>query len=200
MTQRTIYLIRHGQYENASAPGEEPDGPLTELGREQATLTGRRLAELPIRAIHHSTSRRAVETAAMIGRAIPGPNLHPTPLLREAIPCIPPLDNLPEATRNFFAQIPRDFIEASGARVQQAFETYFVEPAGEEETQELLVAHGNIIGYFLCRALGAPAESWIRADMRHCGVSEVIIRSGGRMRVNAHGDTGHLPLALRTFV
>jgi hypothetical protein len=41
-----LYLIRHGE-------ASPHDGPLSEVGREQARLAGQRLAQVPLAAIRH---------------------------------------------------------------------------------------------------------------------------------------------------
>lgn len=65
---RHIFLIRHGQYHLDS---EERN--LTELGREQAKLVGKRLAESDIKFDHlvKSTMCRATETANIIMEQMP---------------------------------------------------------------------------------------------------------------------------------
>ena len=89
MAQRFLYLLRHGQYaRNGSLPGDS-DGRLTMLGREQVALAAGRLAGLPITTIHHSTMRRAVETAEVVAARFPRVTLQPSALLRECIPFVP---------------------------------------------------------------------------------------------------------------
>lgn len=46
MTGRLLYLVRHGESDDA--------GELTDLGRRQADLLGVRLRAVPFAAIHHS--------------------------------------------------------------------------------------------------------------------------------------------------
>ena len=59
-----------------------------------------------------------------------------------------------------------------------------------------IVAHGNIIRYFAMRALQAPPEFWINMDIAQCGLSVVNVFADGRMLLQAHNDTGHLPPTL----
>src|SRR5262249_36187878 len=89
MAQRTLHLIRHGQYHRADHPSDGLGGSLTELGKMQAQLAAQRLSKLPIRVIHHSTLRRAAETAAIIAALRPTVPLRPSRLLWECIPCVP---------------------------------------------------------------------------------------------------------------
>ena len=70
MATRTLYLIRHGEYDWDDQP--TPHKGLTRRGRKQARLTARRLRTLPATAIYSSDLRRAVETAEIIrGPATP---------------------------------------------------------------------------------------------------------------------------------
>jgi broad specificity phosphatase PhoE len=65
-----LILIRHGQAVRAN--GDYLRSPLTPLGREQATLTGRYLRDLEERldGFYSSPLRRARETASLIGGEI----------------------------------------------------------------------------------------------------------------------------------
>ena len=60
----TIYLVQHGDKERM--PG---DPGLTELGRDQAAVTARRLKGTGLHALYSSPLRRARETAEPIGHA-----------------------------------------------------------------------------------------------------------------------------------
>ncbi|XP_027422944.1 serine/threonine-protein phosphatase PGAM5, mitochondrial isoform X1 [Bos indicus x Bos taurus] len=86
---RHIFLIRHSQYHvDASL---EKDRTLTPLGREQAELTGLRLASLGLKfnKIVHSSMTRAVETTDIISKHLPGVCKVSTDLLREGAPIEP---------------------------------------------------------------------------------------------------------------
>jgi len=145
---RHLLLIRHGHYDLNGATDEERK--LTELGREQATATGLRLARLglPYTRIIRSNMTRAVETAALISDKLVGvPQEDPDPILREGAPCRPEPDVgtwKPEA--DYFVD---------GCRIEAAFRKYFhrAAPDQTEDSYELVVCHANVIRYFLCRAL-----------------------------------------------
>lgn len=192
MPKRTLYLIRHGQYDRADR-SDKLEGALNDNGREQARLTAERMRDYPINVIHHSTLRRAAETAQIIGAALPSARLRPARVLWECIPSIPP------SQAEYFATYPARLMERHAVQAARAFERYF-RPPGRRESHELIVCHGNIICYLVCRAMGVPADHWMNLDTRHCGISEIAILDDGWTRVKAHGDVGHLPHALRTFV
>ena len=194
MGKRVLYLVRHGQYETTTREGDEPDGPLTEVGREQAELTAERLSGLPLRAIHSSTLQRAMETARVIAARFPGVQVQQTDELRECVPAIP------AGFEALFANIAAEEVERAKLQVARVFEAYFMEAAGEEERHEVLVSSGNLIRALVCRVLGAPADSWVHADMQLCGITEVkFVPTIGLVLVR-HADTGHLPARLRMYV
>lgn len=186
MARRYLYLVRHGQYENVSPPGEEPEGSLTAQGMQQALLTGQRLAKLPISAVYHSTSQRALETAQIVSSQLPGVPLQPSNLLRE---CIPPF---PEDLKEFFAEIPADWIVNGPPQARKAFDVYFQATSGEtNDIHEVIVSHGNLLAYFLARSLQAPEEAWVRFDLSNCGISTVSISARSFIKVSLVNDISH---------
>src|SRR3954452_90156 len=169
MSMRTLYLVHHGKYSLATMSSDEPDGGLTDDGKEQAALTAQRLQGLPISVIHHSNLRRAIETAKILAAPFPGVTLRASSLLRECIPCVP------EGYESQFEGIPSAFIERGGLQARQVFDTYVV-PSDQDDQAEIVVSSGNLIRYLVCRTLGAPAEAWVHTDTQHCGITEIRIR------------------------
>jgi serine/threonine-protein phosphatase PGAM5 len=191
MATRTIYLIRHGQYDSKNSHNDKLAGGLTPIGVEQVKLTAQRLRSLPISAIHCSSLQRAVETAEIIAREFPDVPLYRSQLLWECVPCIP---------RNFtelFADIPLETIEQDRQQAERAFDRYFKRARGKDK-HEIVVCHGQIIRYFVCRVLQLQPEAWVDMDMSNCGISEVLIETDGRMVLVSHNDVGHLPQHLIT--
>lgn len=183
METRYLHLARHGQYERKDS---QPAERLTPLGVEQAQVAAQRLRPLPITAIHSSSLPRAVETAEIIAQAFPDVPLHKTRYLRECAPCIP--QNLSEYT----LEIPAEKIGEYREQAESAFGRYFRRTRGADK-HELLVCHGNIIRYFVCRVLGAPPQAWLNMDSDKCGISLIKIVSDGTMWLISYNDTGHLP-------
>ncbi len=87
MAIRTIYLVRHGEYDWDDQPS--PLKGLTERGVEQAQLTAKRLGSLPATAIYSSDLQRAVETAEIIHGRFDGVPHEKRRNLRELFPGIP---------------------------------------------------------------------------------------------------------------
>lgn len=191
MATRTIYLVRHGLHDSEHSRHDKLGSGLTPVGVEQAKLTAQRLSSLPISAIYCSTLRRAVETAEIIAREFPDILLQRSRLLWECIPCIP---------RNFaelFVDIPAEKIAQDRERAGRAFDRHFKRARGKDK-HEIVVCHGNLIRYFVCRVLQLEIEDWVDMDMSNCGISTVLIGSNGRMVLVSHNDVGHLPYHLIT--
>jgi serine/threonine-protein phosphatase PGAM5 len=193
MATRTIYLVRHGLHESGSSRNDELGGSLTPVGVEQAKLTAQRLRSLPISAIHCSTLRRAAETAEIIAREFPDIPLNRSQGLWECYPCIPPIPVYIES----FAQVPAEEIGQGREHAEKAFDRYFKCARGKDK-HEILVSHGNLIRYFVCRVLQNQPEAWGSMDMCNCGISKVLIKSDGWMILVSHNDVGHLPKHLIT--
>lgn len=185
MKSRLLYLVRHGDYNG--------DGQLTELGREQARRTGERLAGAPITAIHHSTEVRAAQTANVIAASMPGVPVHPSELLVECVPAIPERAALTDAQAEFFASLPPDVVAEGPGQAAAAVERY----AGYDgDGPLLLVSHGNLINWFVSRALGGPDSAWLRMLDYHCAITAILYLED-RVKLASYNDMGHLPAEMR---
>ena len=187
---REIVMIRHGQY----VTSEEGFGNLTDLGKQQAKMTGKRLAEIlknrNVRVIYHSDMPRAKQTAAEIAKYFPNVPLIETPLLAEAIPAEPdpPSSNCPE-------YVPED-----GKRLEGAFRTFFARPLGQEnDSVDILIGHGNCFRLFVCRVLPIDPRYWLRMAIYNCGISRVELFKSSKISVRGVGDIGHIPAESVTY-
>jgi len=220
MGRRHIFIVRHGQTDYMNNPGDGLGGGLTELGREQAAYVGQRLASLPINVIHHSNLRRATETAQYLSHELPKtPPMRPSSILREVIPYMPPdfiawyLKNEDAINENAIQIAPEniswldlwprnltmDKIALGFNQAQRAYDRFF-RPSLRGDRYDVLVCHGNILRYFVVRALRAPLETWINTDINNCGISEVVVEENGQVTLMAHNSTGHIPEDKLTFV
>lgn len=194
MANRIIYFVRHGQYENKAEPPNEPDGPLTKLGREQAEHTAQRLQSIPFSVIHHSTLERATETAVLIAKKLPNTPMQPSDALKECIPCVP------DGFEAHFAHIPEAEIAKGNEHAKHAFTTY-IQPLAKDvvkDQYELIVAHGNLINYLIGQTINAPEESWLFTDIENGAISQITIFPSGVKKLTRHNDVGHLPAHLQT--
>ncbi|MEL6307054.1 MAG: histidine phosphatase family protein [Chloroflexota bacterium] len=197
MTTRTLYIIRHGQYDQTEKSRD--GGSLTDLGRQQAASVGNAFKRITVDAVHASTMTRARETAGIITDAIGAQyELHDS--IREAIPSIPPriaseILQLMEDRPNF----THDTIHQDKKRVDSAFDQFFSPPdEGAKSTNELLVCHGNILRYFTCRALDVNIDTWAKFNINHCGITIITVDERGRRRLVTHNATGHIPMDMLT--
>ena len=218
MTQRILHLIRHAQIDLTRTPPTRQGWSLTPLGQQQAFRTAQRLSQLPITAIHCSTYPRTLETAQILASQLNNVPIQSSESLCECVPAVPqsfrawhaatriePPDQhryeVPPAMRpwlNIWTHyVSFESVAAGEAQGQQAFETYFHAPHDQVE-HEVIVSHGNLLGYFLCRVLHLPTDAWMQLDMYNCALSEVRIDAAGEMRLLSFNDTDHLPYELRT--
>lgn len=193
--RRHILLIRHGQYVYAK---EDIDRVLTELGRHQAVLTGKRLKDLhvPIPRVITSTMTRACETSEIIVRELGGKvPIEKFDIFREGRPCVPE----PLGSRHV-ASYQRD-VAKEGPRIDKAFESVFYRPppSQTQDTWEVVVGHANVVRYFTMRALQLPPEAWLRLSLANCGIIWLTIRHNGHVSLKAFGDHGHIPFEKVTF-
>jgi len=186
---RHLILVRHGQY---NLDGKtDIERTLTDLGREQARLTGLRLKELslPYTRLVQSTMTRATETASIISRQLASViEMKSCDFLREGapIPPDPPVGHWRPEAKQFYED---------GARIEAAFRRYFhrADPDQKKDSYEVIVCHANVIRYFICRALQFPPEAWLRFSLHNCSLTWIAIRPSGRVSVYAIGDIGHMP-------
>lgn len=200
MANRLIYLVRHGQYHRLSPDELESDstveqatrveGGLTTLGIEQARLTAQRLMSYPISAIYCSSLPRAVQTAEIIAQEFPGIPLRKTRILCECIPCVPSF--IPE----LFSDVPSEEIARAREQADEAYGRYFKQARGKDK-HEIVVCHGNLMRYFVSRALGVEPGTWVKMGIFNCGISQIRI-SPKWTQVVCHNDSGHLPEDERT--
>ncbi|MFV8249474.1 histidine phosphatase family protein [Bdellovibrio bacteriovorus] len=190
---RTVVFVRHGQY--SSNPEE-----LTALGRKQAKQTAKALRGLKPSKLHCSTMPRAIETAAIIGQEL-GLKARANDVFREGLlPGTVAFNNF-VTTGKTPAQVKDHFAKTKLARKQadSAFNELFKAPVRGQNV-EVVVAHGNVIRYWVCKALDIPEEKWLKMDVSHTSLTTIRVSKNGNIILLGFSDTGHLPLKLRTYV
>jgi broad specificity phosphatase PhoE len=167
MSQRHIYVVRHGQ----RLPGIGKDRlglGITETGKIQAEFTGERFKKVPVNIIHYSTLRRASETAKIIAQSNPHVRMLGSKLLWECIPYLPvdfitwykinrgrissdsittPIQMAPWMGL-WSPDTPWEIIENGFTQAQQAWRHFF--RPSREERHEIPVPR-NILRYFMVR-------------------------------------------------
>ncbi len=179
MGSRIVYLLRHGQYETESI------GALTPLGRRQAVAAARYLGRVRITSVWSSTLPRARETADIVARELGLGPVRPTRILREGM-----------FTKVAGYPTPASEREEDRERADAAWKKFF--RPSRIDKNDLLVCHGNLIRYFVCRALDAPIAKWVRMNTNHCALTRIVVRDTGAVRVVSYNETSHLPGRLVT--
>ncbi len=189
--KRTIYLVRHGEYDLKPQGDEDVINGLTPLGFSQARLIAARLRGMPVEfsSLTSSTMTRARQTAQVIGQSFPQLKLQTTPLLRECLPRTHRIEAMKGAT-------PAE-LDAAEAQLNQAFATWFV-PAKGAEQSDIIVCHGNVIRYFVMKALGVDPQAWLGLAVGNCSLTIIQVSPTGAFKVLAVGDVGHLPPNLQS--
>jgi len=205
VTNRLLYLVRHAVHEkdpdSEAADGNE-NGVLTEVGVRQAKLLGERLREVPFEAVHHSSLRRAAQTAELLAEFLPGVPVRPSDLLRECIPMVPERHLLTPPQVEFFDGWPQAILDHGRAQAAAAVERFAgVRASGrpeQPEQPELLVSHGNLISWFVCEALDVPRWRWLSLPLHYnCALTIILYREGRPPTLVSYNDMGHLPPSLR---
>mmetsp|Transcript_15193 Transcript_15193/g.22998 ORF Transcript_15193/g.22998 Transcript_15193/m.22998 type:complete len:258 (+) Transcript_15193:50-823(+) len=197
----TIVLVRHGQYIHAK---DDEGRKLTEKGREQAKITGKRLQDLeakgtipPIKYMIYSTMTRATETYNIIAKELNNDSdrsIQPSFLIREG--AVYP----PEPPSLTWKPTPAAFKE-DGKRIENGYKEYIHRAPPEEESNysTLLVCHGNVIRYFFMRALQLPPERWLSLAVNNASISIIRIYPSGNVSCTAVGDVGHFDPEMITY-
>ncbi len=189
---RTLYLIRHGQYDHDDNRDPDIGKELVPLGIAQARLVANRLKLLPVKmtSLISSTMTRARQTAMIINKSFPELELQQTRLLRE---CTPPTWREDVMAKNDPLEI-----KACSDKLDSAFSKYFVPSPDEQDRNDIIVIHGNIIRYFVTKVLKVDTKSWLQMTTGNGGLTVVKINPDSSMKLISFNDMGHIPPNLRT--
>lgn len=187
---RTLYLVRHGAYDEADPRDERVGRGLLPIGVAQARLLGARLRALPFRfdAVLASPFTRARETAAVLADDL-GMAVEVAPDLAECTP--------PTRRRDIMAQEKPEDLAACAAQLDRLAARLF-RPADGPDRRELVVAHGNVIRSLVVRALDVDRDAWLVMGIGHASLTVIAIPPDGLPRIVSVGDAGHLPPSLQT--
>jgi serine/threonine-protein phosphatase PGAM5 len=185
-----LYLVRHGE----AVPH---DGPLSPAGEQQARLTGRRLKDVPLSAIHHGPLPRAAQTAGLIAACIPGVPVSASDLAGDYLPSDPAPDDLPPSYASFVAGFSAAE-RARGPRLAAAAIDRFTQAGpGDGDNHELIVTHNFLIGWLVSQAMAAPSWRWLGLNQMNCALSVIAYRAGLPPALISFNDAGHLTPELR---
>jgi serine/threonine-protein phosphatase PGAM5 len=187
----TVFLIRHGEYDIGDVRDPDAGGGLVPLGVAQARLVAARLRGMPVTfsSIWSSTMTRAWQTALVIGQEFPGVRIQSSRLIRE---CTPPTRRM-----DVMKGEAADDLDACTRQLDEAFATFFT-PSPEADRNDILVCHGNVIRYFVTRALGVDTTAWLGMSIANCSLTVITVEADGSMKLLSFSDSGHIPPNLST--
>jgi serine/threonine-protein phosphatase PGAM5 len=194
MSTKTIVLLRHGQYIKRDQ-NKKQNEELTKLGVRQARFAGQKMKEFQFDEIIHSTMPRAIQTAKIVKKEIKyRRKMHAEKLLCE---CVPRYNK--KISKNISLKDPKK-LKKNAETLDAAYKKYF-KPSKKDQTV-LLVCHGNVIRYLVCKHLGVDTRAWTKLDIQQCAFSVALISKKDQLNnvVLSHNETGHIPKKLRTFL
>lgn len=189
---RTIIFIRHGQYKS------NPE-KLTKLGQLQAMRTAQTLKAFKSAKLYCSSMPRAQETAGLISGKI-RLNVTVKDFFRESL--LPGTAEFHKyITKNLDRKEKAKFmkkIRAAQKKADQAFDFLFQKPKSGQNV-EVVVAHGNVIRYWVCKALKIDSKKWTSMDVSHASLTTIRMSESGNFVLLGFSDIGHLPHRMRTY-
>jgi serine/threonine-protein phosphatase PGAM5 len=190
---RTIYLIRHGDYEENDEQDEFTGNELNPLGIAQARLLSARLKSMSIgfSSLTSSTMTRARQTAIIINEEFPDLDLKQNDLICECTPHTWREDIMAE-------EDSLDLVVCA-ENLDKAYNEYFIPSSDNKDRNDIIVCHGNVIRYFVTKVLKVDTMAWLQMSITNCSLTIVRIFPDGKMKLDAFSDYGHIPENMRTF-
>jgi broad specificity phosphatase PhoE len=203
-----MILVRHAQstWNREHRIQGHLDPPLSDQGRRQAELLGRRLAGRPLAGFYASDLKRALETAEAIESLVEvKPELAPG--LREiylgeweGLRTEDIAERFPDAWAKWGEKPDWDLVP--GGEGAARFETRVIATLDEildrhPQGDVLLVTHGGVIQVALHRVIGRPSRGLFPFKIQNASVSVIEVRDG-RMIIAGSNDVAHLEPALVT--
>jgi len=189
---RTIYLIRHGDYNSEDKRDPDVGKELVALGIAQTRLLSTRLRSMGINfnSITSSTMTRARQTAMIINEEFPVLSLQQSTLIRECTP--------PTWREDIIADESETDLNECVENLEKAFKQYFIPSQDEKDKHDIIVCHGNVIRYFVTKVLNVNTMAWLQMTIGNCSLTIVKIRPNGSMKLVSFNDVGHIPSNMQT--
>lgn len=191
---RYLYLARHGE----ALPDESG---LTQAGRQQATLLGRRLQDIPFTAVHHGPLPRAAQTARLIHDQLKDVPLLVSEVAGDYVPYVPQKDELPPESADFYlrflADTTDDEREQGAALALQALDLFTGPVDSEADRHELVVTHNFLVAWLVRDAMHAPKWRWLGLNHGNAALTVIRYAPGRAASVLVSNDMRHLPAELR---
>lgn len=192
---RYLYLARHGE----ASPDETA---LTDAGRRQATLLGRRLSNVPLTSFHHGPLPRARQTARLIADELTGVTPRVADTADDYVPHVPERAELPPDSADHFLRFlagVTDEERRHGTELARRALRRFTGPVteGTEDRHELVVTHNFLIAWLVRDALDAPKWRWLGLNHGNAALTVIRYAPGRAASVLVSNDMRHLPAELR---
>jgi broad specificity phosphatase PhoE len=190
---RFVYLIRHGHYDRVDSLDDRIANGLSERGHAQARLLGKRLAAVSVKPTRFVCSDllRAIETADEIEGFLRMGKATRDTLLAE---CTSPSSRPGMNEEHDSAELA-----ACQANMEAAWAKYFT-PSPQADEHDILVCHGNVIRWFVNRAISNDTRHWTSLDIANASLTVIAVRPDGGTRLVLYSDVGHLPVAEQTWL
>merc|ERR1712059_130322 len=97
-------------------------------------------------------------------------------LIREGAPCEP------DPPSEHWTPEPSEFFQ-EGSRIEAGFRKHFhrADPSQEHSSVDILVCHGNVIRYCVCRALQFDPAAWLRMSVHNGSITVMVVKPSGRV-------------------
>lgn len=191
---RYLYLARHGD-----ALADESG--LSDAGRQQAILLGRRLRARPITALLHGPLSRALQTARLVNEQLEAVSRAMSTAAGDYIPYLPDRNELLAGGATDFIQFldavtPEEAAEGREL-AEQALEQFTGPVAGDTDQHTLVITHNFLIAWLVCQALDAPQWRWLGLNVGNAALTVIRYAPGRPPSLLAYNDMSHLPADLR---
>ncbi|MDX2473447.1 MAG: histidine phosphatase family protein [Candidatus Krumholzibacteria bacterium] len=190
---RTIYLVRHGYYDWDNEDDPDTGKALVALGRQQARLIAARLDALPIEftSLQGSAMTRARQTAEIIAPHFPELELQ---ILRDIREC-----TMTTRRQDIMDRLDPGEAAECEAQLEAAWQRLFVPATGATDEHDIVVCHGNVVRWFVTRALDVDPTAWLGMSVSNGSLTTIQVRADGSFKVLGVGDSGHIPYRMNTF-
>lgn len=139
-----LYLVRHCQ-----ATGQEPDAPLTEIGKQQAIALADRFSKVPVERIISSPFTRACQSIMPLSERL-GLTVEVDERLVERALSPVPLDNWRKRLAETFVDLDLSFEGGESSRTAMTRGVAVVRQAMQETANSIIiVTHGNLMTLIL---------------------------------------------------
>ena len=178
---KTIYLVRHGEYDYKDISTEVEGQGLTVDGIKQAKATAGWFKKLgkDVTSIYSSDYLRAKQTAEIISFNLKGLTVEVSRELRECRDI-------------YYKELPN-----TSHVTERAFHRHFGHHLDDGEYFDIIVCHANLIRYFLSRIQDWSQQEWQKRAIPNCSITKILMQGDGQFVVPFIARDDHLPVNLR---